>query len=305
MVERKLIKVFQSANALQIYQYFTDYNSKTLDQKWDGADRHKVKNSTELTNQQCMRQYIVRNIEQCIYPGSILSTMSINLIKEFFNEIPDSVECDSNWLFDVARQCQEKLGNGFRDLFRSKSITNAQLQYIISVPNLYSPQELHEMMVTYLKTKNPPPENFNSTFSYDEVSRFIEKVTYNTDSFDQKKFESRDGEAFGFSSSQVGKFIEVEFSHPVRISLITIVGTAGVCFVVQASRDKLQYSTKQQVRTTGEESGQRVRVRNCQLFRYWRLVLVDHLVETSSIFRGIGWYVKKQKNQESLLFREF
>lgn len=54
----------------------------------------------------------------------------------------------------------------------------------MSVPDLYAPKELHELMLKYLRSKNPSPSNFSSTYSLEEVSGKIEKVTYNTDSFD-------------------------------------------------------------------------------------------------------------------------
>lgn len=120
--------MFQSANALQIYHYFVKYSATTLDLKWEGTDHLKEsKDSEEMTNKDCMREYIMRNIEQCLYPGSITSSMDFDLIKQFVDRIPDDQELDPNWLFDVARQCQDKLGTGFKHLMKGKTITNLQL----------------------------------------------------------------------------------------------------------------------------------------------------------------------------------
>ena len=58
---------------------------------------------------------------------------------------------------------------------------------------------------------------FESNSKYKEISAQIRKVTFNTDYFDKQMFESRNGRAFNFNSGKLGKFIECEFEHPVRI----------------------------------------------------------------------------------------
>jgi len=55
---------------------------------------------------------------------------------------------------------------------------------------------------------------FEGNIRYKEISDQIKKVTYNTDNFSQKDFESRSGRAFTFLSAKVGKFIEAEFQQP-------------------------------------------------------------------------------------------
>jgi len=40
-----------------------------------------------------------------------------------------------------------------------------------------------------------------------------------------------------------------------------------------------------------------VKFGNCKSYKFWRFVLVDHLGDKQSWFKGIGWYVKKIQQQ--------
>ena len=64
-------------------------------------------------------------------------------------------------------------------------------------------------------------------YKHIEISEKIKKVTYNTDFFDRHSFEARKGRAFHFNSGRIGKFIECEFSWPLKICQSKIITTSG------------------------------------------------------------------------------